>query len=595
MNPGEGEADGEEYQRTLENQGEAEVYLQLYAALLADRREALLHERTLLALHDVREKKLRQTAAASRAAAALEELTSAKNNALEMPDDVVIQPEDQVTHAELSLQRKAILKKLGNKALRTIASDLHGVAASYQNDKDPEKLWAKNASNQLRRLITEQETLHAKLDADLMFMRKVFNQRIVYFRQLQEISDSVVQAEWEGPIGEAITEELAKNRALDLKVRAGRSKQRYLANLVQNKGKMDDDDEDDTCTLCKCEFVRGFITQCAHIFCEGCMQAWMAKKDGKNCPMCRVDIDPTALQRFTVGASQASEAKLASRAKLNGDDEIMPQSFREITYNTLHPEVLEAIHQVEALGDFGSKIQTLVKHILYLQVNDPGSKSIVFSAWADSLHIVQAALFHNGIRSLRIDQNSKGDGAAKIFRKDPEVSVLLLHGERENAGLNLTCASRVFLLESVVHHGFELQAIARIDRLGQTRPTEVYCYYAENTVERNILDLAARQGLSLYTKDNAAGTLNVSNFELDDSQKVIDSPTKKKVQKGDFIFQIDDMLAILFPHMYEDVEYLVPNEGVVSGGIGSQSANGSQSIPRPRHVNAVAGPSRLRQ
>jgi E3 ubiquitin-protein ligase SHPRH len=66
----------------------------------------------------------------------------------------------------------------------------------------------------------------------------------------------------------------------------------------------------------------------------------------------------------------------------------------------------------------------------------------------------------------------------------------------------------------------------------------VYCYYAEDTVERNILDLAARQGVSLYTKENAAGTLNVSNFELDDSQKVIDSPAKKKkVQKGDFIFQ----------------------------------------------------------
>lgn len=63
--------------------------------------------------------------------------------------------------------------------------------------------------------------------------------------------------------------------------------------------------------------------------------------------------------------------------------------------------------------------------------------------------------------------------------------------ERENAGLNLTCASRVFLLESVVQHSFEIQgtcgcveqvyswklnlcstAIARIDRLGQTRPTE---------------------------------------------------------------------------------------------------------------------------
>ena len=29
--------------------------------------------------------------------------------------------------------------------------------------------------------------------------------------------------------------------------------------------------------------------------------------------------------------------------------------------------------------------------------------------------------------------------------------------ERENAGLNLTCASRVFLLESVVQHSFEIQ------------------------------------------------------------------------------------------------------------------------------------------
>lgn len=47
-----------------------------------------------------------------------------------------------------------------------------------------------------------------------------------------------------------------------------------------------------------------------------------------------------------------------------------------------------------------------------------------------------------------------------------------MNSERENAGLNITCASRVFLLESVVEHGFEIQAIARIDRLGQTRPTE---------------------------------------------------------------------------------------------------------------------------
>lgn len=58
-----------------------------------------------------------------------------------------------------------------------------------------------------------------------------------------------------------------------------------------------------------------------------------------------------------------------------------------------------------------------------------------------------------------------------------------------------------------------------------------------DTVERNILDLAARQGLSLYTKENSAGTLNVSSLGMDSETKTVDSPVKKKVEKGDFIFK----------------------------------------------------------
>lgn len=64
----------------------------------------------------------------------------------------------------------------------------------------------------------------------------------------------------------------------------------------------------------------------------------------------------------------------------------------------------------------------------------------------------------------------------------------------------------------------------------------VYCYYAEETVERNILDLAARRGQSLYTKDNSAGTLDVSAFSMDADKNTVDSPAKK-MQKGDFVFK----------------------------------------------------------
>lgn len=50
------------------------------------------------------------------------------------------------------------------------------------------------------------------------------------------------------------------------------------------------------------------------------------------------------------------------------------------------------------------------------------------------------------------------------------------------------------------------------------------------------------------------------------------------------------MLAILFPHMYEDVEYLLPPEGSVM-----ESADSPKMRVRRGAVvvNAVAGPSRL--
>lgn len=63
----------------------------------------------------------------------------------------------------------------------------------------------------------------------------------------------------------------------------------------------------------------------------------------------------------------------------------IPKSKRVIEYNTIDKNVFNEIQKVETIGSYGSKIETLVRHLLYLQEVDPGCKSIVFSAWADSL------------------------------------------------------------------------------------------------------------------------------------------------------------------------------------------------------------------
>lgn len=115
-----------------------------------------------------------------------------------------------------------------------------------------------------------------------------------------------------------------------------------------------------------------------------------------------------------------------------------------------------------------------------------------------------------------------------------------------------------------------------------------------DTIERNILDLAARKGLSLYTKENSSGSLNLSSFSKD-SETAIDNPEKKKtLQKGDFIHKVDDMLAILFPHMFEEIEYLLPPPADITDR--DVEMTGSD-VPRCRvqtgiEINAVAGPSR---
>lgn len=152
--------------------------------------------------------------------------------------------------------------------------------------------------------------------------------------------------------------------------------------------------------------------------------------------------------------------------------------------------------------------------------------------------------------------------------------------------------------------------------------TTVYCYYAEGlsawfcfspdtdrsligTIERNILDLAARKGLSLYTKENSSGTVNVSPFTQDSEQEV-DGPEKRKaIQRGDFIHKVDDMLSILFPHMFEDLEFLLPpsNDFPMDGPQDDEEdvemADIFHDPPQARRTgterdNAVAGPSRVR-
>lgn len=99
------------------------------------------------------------------------------------------------------------------------------------------------------------------LDSDLALFRKSFNRRILYFRQLQEISDSVVDIELEKPLAESLQDTEAEAADYLGKIHTSRARQRYLDHLAERDKGAGSDEDEDCCILCRCEFKRGFITK----------------------------------------------------------------------------------------------------------------------------------------------------------------------------------------------------------------------------------------------------------------------------------------------------------------------------------------------
>ncbi|KAG8915263.1 hypothetical protein FRC00_006131 [Tulasnella sp. 408] len=564
----EGEsADGNEYQRALDAQGEVEAYLVAYASLLADRREVINQERTALATHDDRERRLRHTKAAARAAAAFDDGVDLAN--ILDPDN----GENEELARLLKQQRQDCKEDLpANRALRSVMIDLGKVVGN-----DAEQQIAKEEAKRLRRILQEQTGLIDRMLNEMTPLRAAFNGRITYFRQLQELSDSVAEIVL---VDQTLQEALEANedqiRRLEDSVRTKGARQRFLQYIAKKSDDMGEEDKE--CGICSCDFETGYLLVCGHLYCDECLQLWRKKHYGAAvpCPNCRAESQAGEIHRITFGKSakeqveqlRKEEAGLKSGAGL-----------KVIKYNTIYPETLEALAKVESFGNpghYGSKIQTLVRHLLLIEETDPGAKSIVFSAWADSLHIIEHALAANGISCIKIDANAGKRTAAHQFRTSPAIRVLLLHGERENSGLNLTCAKRIMLVEPTVNISFEIQAIARVDRLGQKEETEVYCYYAIDTVEQNILDIAARKGTSLYTASNATTAVDLAAAAVIEQQKV-EAPTKdKKLLKGDFIAGAEKMLEVLLPDLFVDIADIVMEDVVQE---------------TPSHGSPVAGPS----
>ena len=76
------------------------------------------------------------------------------------------------------------------------------------------------------------------------------------------------------------------------------------------------------------------------------------------------------------------------------------------------------------------------------------------------------------------------------------MECFLLHAKADSSGLNLVNATHVFLCEPLINAAIELQAIARVHRIGQRRETTVWMFLVQDTVEEAIYEISVRRRLA---------------------------------------------------------------------------------------------------
>ncbi len=213
------------------------------------------------------------------------------------------------------------------------------------------------------------------------------------------------------------------------------------------------------CPVCMEALTDPVITHCKHFFCRACISKVIEMQH--KCPMCR---------------AQLSEDKLVEPA---------PEKSAEQEEGT----------DTETKS---SKTAALLK-ILQATLKHDGSKVIVFSQWTKFLDVIQGQLDEAqlpGVKVTRIDGSMTApqrDAAIRALDNDPATRILLASLSVCSVGLNLVSADTVILSDSWWAPAIEDQAVDRVHRLGQTRPTTVWRLVMEDTVEERVLDIQAEK------------------------------------------------------------------------------------------------------
>jgi len=232
------ELEGDEYERSTKHQDEMYVYMEALRSMYADRHDALTGQKNILISHEVK--------------AGIMQAQKGEGPSPELFLSIMNIRSGLVPDPELGSLRGIVSE------LRSLVTSLEWQASGGSSRASSELEMVGEVLKNAGQLIAEQLKISSSLEREVEMFRDTMNNRLEYYRHLQQISDTVAPYDEENagkPMDEDLfASKLTSEETLESKISSLKSKRRYLLHLRDESGS---EDTSRICIICQSSFEIG--------------------------------------------------------------------------------------------------------------------------------------------------------------------------------------------------------------------------------------------------------------------------------------------------------------------------------------------------
>lgn len=224
------------------------------------------------------------------------------------------------------------------------------------------------------------------------------------------------------------------------------------------------------CCICDEAAEDAVRSACKHEFCRSCVKSYLTscEKTGSDaeCPRCHLGL--------SIDLEQPELVQDSSEVKKNS--------------------IINRINMAQWTSS--SKIEALLYELHLLRSKNSSCKSIIFSSFTTMLQLIEWRLRRAGITTVMLDGSmtpAQRQASISAFMTDPSIECFLVSLKAGGVALNLTEASRVFLVDPWWNPAAEWQSADRCHRIGQCRPCTITRLCIEDSVESRMVLLQEKK------------------------------------------------------------------------------------------------------